>query len=136
MKKENVKRGADSRRMLRAVLTGTAAGSALTFVLVLLAAWLVVKMQTVPYGAIVPVVLAAELMGAALGGWLCGRISRRYGLALGALCGFCMLVVFLLSGMSAGGTISAVTLLRLSIAVTAGAIGGVFGVNRRRRRRR
>ncbi len=135
MRGEKAGSGKELSRTVKGVLWGGLAGTALTFLLIALSAWAVVKMQRVPYGAIPPMVIAAESIGAFFGGYLCGRLRRRYGMALGAACGLVIFCVMLLTGTASGGTMNGVTFLRLGLMLLGGALGGVLGVNQRKRRK-
>ncbi len=135
MKNEAAKRKKDIVRSVKAVAVGALSGTAAGFVLLLICVYAVTRMDAIPYGAVTPMSVSAVSAGAFVGGYVCGRISKRMGLALGAGCGAVMFLVFMGIGMASGGTVGGVTLLRLALMTTAGALGGIAGVNRRSKRR-
>lgn len=132
MKNDVSKKKKELIRSVRAVLTGALAGSAAAMILLLVCVYAVVKMQSIPYGAITPLSVVMTCLGAFIGGYICGRISRRLGMVLGAACGGIMFLIFVGIGLAAGGIIGSVTLIRLALMAASGALGGIAGVNRRR----
>ncbi|MBQ9460467.1 MAG: TIGR04086 family membrane protein [Clostridia bacterium] len=135
MKNEAAKHKKDIIRSVKAVITGTLAGSAAAVVLLLICVYAVTQMKAVPYGAITPMSASAVSVGAFVGGYVCGRVNKRMGLAMGAACGAVMFLIFVGIGMAFGGSLGSVTLLRLALMITAGALGGIAGVNKRSRKR-
>ena len=116
-------------RYVRGLVFGMTAGTGATVLFVMAFAGIVVRTGSVPYGAIAPVTAAAAGVGALLGGYLCGRIGKRMGMAMGALCGLLMFLVLVSVGAASGGAVGTATLLRLVLLITAGALGGIAGVN-------
>ncbi len=135
MKGESTKKTFDLPAMIKGLVTGTLTGIAVTFILVLVCVYAVVKMQTIPYSAIAPMIIITASIGSFAGGYLAGRVSRQNGLLLGAVCGLLLFLCMLGAGVLSGGIIGATTLLRLLLPLTAGALGGIAAVNKRRRRR-
>lgn len=135
MKSDSRKRSINVKGIVKAVAVGTLAGAAMLFLLVVLGVYIVLKLHTVPYGAIVPMVMVTACIGSFFGGYLGARISRQYGLPIGALCGTMIFILMVAAGALSGGTLAATTLLRFLLTVTAGALGGIAGVNRRKRRK-
>ena len=121
--------------LIKGVVIGTLASLTATLLLVLLCVVIVVKMQTVPYGAIAPMVMTAAAIGAFLGGYCGGRISRQNGLPVGSVIGLLLFLCMLAAGLLSGGMLGTATLLRFLLPVTAGSLGGIAAVNKRRRRR-
>lgn len=121
--------------MVKGTLVGTLAGALLTLLLLVLCVYVVVKMQTVPYGAIAPMVIVTAAVGAFVGGYLGGRVSRQNGWLVGAVSGLLLFLCMLGVGTLSGGVLGTATLLRLLLPVTAGALGGIAAVNKRHRRK-
>ena len=120
---------------LRPVLTGVAAGALTTaFVLMLFAGLMTVR--DVPQMLIAPMAIAAIGAGAAVSGFVCTRITRIGGLVHGALCGGGMTAVLGAAGMVMGGTPGIPALPRIFCIMLCALLGGVLGVNARRRSRR
>ena len=130
MKGEAAKRSINTKKLVRALITGTVTGSATAFVLILVSVFAVIKSGTIPYGAIVPLVIAAEVTGAFFGGFVCAKINRRTGMILGSVCGVLLFFVFFISGALSGGTAGMTSLLRLLLCILSGAFGGVMGVRK------
>ncbi len=118
----------DVKRLVRALITGTISGAAVSFLLIFISVFAVTKSGTVPYAAIPPLVIAAEGIGTFFGGFLTSKINRRMGMAFGAVCGVVLFFVYIISGAASGSTIGISTLLRLLLCVVSGAFGGVAGV--------
>lgn len=75
--------------------------------------------------------------GALTGGFFSARILRNKGLLSGAATGLLFYAVLLIAGAAMGqADIQALTLLKVLLAVVFGAIGGIMGVNSKRRLRR
>ena len=118
---------------VRPILLGVAVGVLCCTLLLLLMA-LVVQTVDVPRGAALPMAIAAAAVGAFAAGLTAALISRRRGLLLGAVSGLVLFLVVLLAGFARytavdGGT----AIIKLLGLMAAGGLGGVLGVNRRRR---
>lgn len=135
MKGDTRKKSLNLPVMIKGTIVGTLAGVGITLLLVVLCVTVVVKMQTVPYGAIAPMVIVTAAIGAFIGGYLGGRVSRQNGLLLGAISGLLLFLCMLAAGTLSGGVLGTTTLLRLLLPVTAGALGGIAAVNKRHRRK-
>ncbi|HCA54206.1 MAG TPA: TIGR04086 family membrane protein [Ruminococcaceae bacterium] len=121
--------------MIKGTIIGALIGVTVTLLLVLVCVYAVVKMQTIPYGAIAPMVIVTATVGAFMGGYCSGRISRQKGLLSGAVSGLLVFLCMLAAGTLSGGMLGTMTLLRLLLPVTAGALGGIAAVNKRQRRK-
>ena len=120
-------------RWLRPVLVGVAVGLIGCVGCLMLAA-LLVRSVDVPRAAILPLAIAAAAIGAFLAGLTAAVVAGQRGLLLGAVCGLLLWLVILLAGVArytgvSGGT----ALIKLAALVLAGGIGGVLGVNMRKR---
>lgn len=118
---------------IRPVLVGGAIGVLCCTLLLLLMA-LIVQTVDVPRGAAMPLAIAAAAVGAFAAGLTAALISRRKGLVLGAASGLVLFLAILMAGFARytavdGGT----AMLKLLVLMAAGGLGGVLGVNRRRR---
>lgn len=128
MKGDVRKRNINIQKLVKALITGTITGLAVSFALILISVFAITKSGTVPYGAIVPLVIAAEVTGAFFGGFVCAKINRRTGMILGSVCGVLLFFVFFISGALSGGTAGMTSILRLLLCILSGAFGGVMGV--------
>ena len=134
MKKEG---GNQMSRRIKAEIFRTVVGLIATLLMVSIISMIFVKMGIVPNTPVQkpPCAVAALCIGAFIGGYVTARIAKSMGLTLGAICGFALFVVILAIGSAVGGEIGIVTLMRFLLTVTAGAFGGVIGVNKRKRRK-
>ena len=120
-------------RFIRPLLIGVAVGILVcTLLLLLMAA--VIQRVDVPRGAALPLAVVAAAVGAFAGGLTAALISRQRGLLLGAISGLVLFLLVLLAGLARYAAVDGPTaLLKAVVLVVAGAVGGVLGVNRRRR---
>ncbi len=132
MKNEN---RSEIKRAAKAVTVGAVSGACISMLLILVSVLAVIKMQRVPYTAVPFISAAAAGIGALFGGYICGRTGKRLGMATGAVCGVLVTGVLMLIGLISGGAVGGATLLRVLLAIVGGALGGVAGVNKRRRRK-
>ena len=122
-------------RIGRPVLWGALVGGAVTaLLLVLMAVGMTVK--DVPQALVAPLATAAAAIGAFVGGLTAARLAGRQGLLLGALCGLLLYALILLTELSNIGDMQAASvLIKWAILIACGAVGGIVGVNLRRRPR-
>lgn len=118
--------------IVRPLLWGALAGVLVCVVLLALMA-AVLSTGGVPKTAATTLAIAAAVVGAAVGGFLAARLRGKNGWLFGALCGFILFLLTMAVGFSLlqqirGGT----ALLKMVLMSVAGAVGGMFGVNRRR----
>ena len=120
-------------RIIRPLLIGVAVGILVcTLLLLLMAA--VIQRVDVPRGAALPLAVGAAAVGAFLGGLTAALISKQRGLLLGAVSGLVLFLLVLLAGLARYAAVDGSTaLLKAVVLVVVGAVGGVLGVNRRRR---
>ncbi len=118
---------------VRPVLVGVGVGLLVCFGLLMLMAMLVQAVD-VPRTAILPLAIAAAAVGAFVAGLVAAAMARRHGLLMGVVCGLVLFLLILLAGVSryagVGGTTA---LLKLAVLVLAGGVGGVLGVNLRKK---
>lgn len=121
------------RCWLRPVLVGVAVGLiACVGALMLMA--LVVQSVDVPRAAILPLAIAAAAIGAFLAGLTAAAVARQKGLLLGAVCGLTLWLLILLAGVARyTGVSGGNAVLKLAVLLLCGGIGGVLGVNLRKR---
>ena len=121
------------RQWIRPLLIGVCVGVLCGTLLLLLAA-LALRSVDLPRGAVTPLATAAAGIGGLFGGLATALAAGRRGLVMGALCGLLLYVVLLLAGLSRGSGIDpGYAAIKLTVLTVAGALGGVLGVNRKRR---
>ena len=118
------------RKFIRPVAWGLLAGMAVCLVILLLMA-AIMTAKDIPQGAVTPMALVAAASGALTGGFTAACIARENGWLLGAVCG---LLLALTGFIFLRGIRGEQALLKLLILVACGAVGGIIGVNRRKRR--
>ena len=111
-------------------------GAMFVFMILLLFASALVSMGSMDTGTFIPVNMVSLSIGSFVGGWLCARFMKEKGLIWGMLCALAVFV-FTASVLFIMGVEPTVqVLLRLLLMLPAGAIGGVLGVNKKKKRRR
>ena len=134
MKKDNTRCGNQTKKAVISVCIGAVSGIAVSMLIILVSVVVMVKTQSMVYAAVVPITVAAVLAGSFVGGYVSARLNKSMGLLTGAVCGAAIFLIFLGIGSALGGNISLITLLRLGLDILSGAVGGVIGVNKKRRR--
>ena len=122
------------RRLVVSTLIGAVVGVlACTVILLIMAA--ILSAVTVPAAVITPLSLAAAALGAFVGGLVAARLSRERGLLYGAGSGLLLFLLVMAAGFALfPDTRGALLWLKLLLLVGGGALGGVLGVNLKRRR--
>ena len=118
--------------ILRPLLVGVCVGVVSCTLLLLGVAALLCQVDVSP-AIIAPVAVIAATIGALLGGWAAARIAGRRGWLMGCLCGGLLFLILWLWGLSRGGVEGGYAVIKLAALTLGGAIGGVLGVNRKRR---
>lgn len=120
-------------RIVRAVVIGTVIGTVVCLLLLVVMA-AIIAAQDVPSVAVAPMAVIAAAAGALVGGFFCARIARQKGLLWGALCGLLLYLLILLAGtIWFRDSQSSYWLIKLAILASCGGVGGVLGVNLKKR---
>ncbi len=122
------------KRFLRPVIIGAVVGAlCCTLLLAVMAA--IVASQDIPKAAITPMAIVAAAAGAFFGGFAAARIAREKGLLIGGACGLLLFILVALAGFAFLKEIrGAYILVKLAVMLVLSALGGVIGVNLRKRR--
>ncbi len=115
---------------------GGAAGVIAALVVMILYSVMTVRMQSVEAGMFVPVMMAALGVGAMAGGFVCAKLTKQCGMMNGALCAGIVFVLMVLIVLLTGAVPTVQVLLRLALMLPMGALGGVLGVNVKKKRKR
>lgn len=119
-------------RVVRSLAIGAAVGIVFGALLLVAAAAVMAAVGT--SAAVLPIALAVIALAALAGGFTAARLLKERGLLIGAACGALLFAVTVLGGLGTDGTVSGViALLKPIIAVGFGALGGVSGVNLKRK---
>ena len=123
----------NAARLSRAVALSVAAGTAVSF-LILCAFAALMSVRDLPHSAVVPMSILAVAAGTILSGYCCARILREKGLLWGLCCGTVIfLLAFFCELMLLGPVIGPLALYKFIIYAASGMIGGVLGVNKKRK---
>lgn len=114
---------------------GAVFGVALTIVVLLLLAALM-TVRDVPHTMVEPLAISAASVGSLFGGLVSSRLLGEKGLFAGLCTGAMVaLLIVLLSLVSSGLSVGMMMMLRLITILLSSAVGGVLGVNIRKKRR-
>ncbi len=121
-------------RILRPLGVGTGIGVVACTVILLIAA-AIMTTGVLPTSAITPVALAAATIGSFFGGFAAARASRERGLLYGAGVGLLLFLLITIVGIAVLQELrGTMTLLKAALTIGCGALGGVLGVNVKKRR--
>lgn len=121
-------------KTLRPIIMGTAVGVLCCLIVLLIFALLMASFD-IPQAAVMPMAVFAAVIGAFFGGLICARVSGSHGLAYGAACGALMYLLNVIAGFSLSSDIQGwYALIKLVAILLSSSLGGVYGVNMRRRR--
>lgn len=123
----------DLVRFSRAVALSVGAGALVTFFM-LCAFALLMSVRDLPHSAVSPMSILAVAAGTILAGYCCARILRERGLLWGLCCGTVFfLLAFFCELMLLGQPVGILALYKFIIYAASGMIGGVLGVNYKRK---
>lgn len=124
-------------RFVRAVLIGAVCGAVLCTVLLLLCSLVFVKLGNMPEGATAPCAIVLSCAAALTAGFVAAKITHSKGLLVGLAASAVLFIVILAVGLGSMSDTPSLfsVLLRLGLMLAGGAVGGIFGVNRRQRRK-
>jgi putative membrane protein (TIGR04086 family) len=121
------------KRILRPLITGVVAG-ALCCVLVLVVMAAIMAAKDIPKVAVTPMAVVAAAFGAFMGGVVAAKISKEKGLLYGAGCGLLLFLLVMIAGFAVLRDVRGTLLIvKLAVLVGCGAVGGIVGVNIKRR---
>ncbi len=120
-------------KIVRPFLVGSGVGLAVGLVILLLAS-LVMMSGAFPSSLVTPIALVIMAIAAFVGGLVSATVSRERGLLYGAGCGLLLFLFVTVLGMAVSQELRGVMMLiKAGLAIGSGALGGVLGVNRKRR---
>lgn len=121
------------KRFIRPIAYGATAGTA-ACILLLLALAVVMSLQDVPQLAVDMLALLTFLVGGFVAGLVCSGFSREKGLLLGVCCGAVMFLILTVATVILGQPgFGMAAVAKLAAVLCAAALGGVIGVNRRKK---
>lgn len=120
-------------KLLRPLGFGIGFG-AVTCLLALLIAAAIMTTGAIPASAVTPIAFVAASLAAFVGGFVAARCSRERGLLFGAGCGLLLFLLVTLIGIATLKEVQGTTmLLKAALTMGLGALGGIIGVNAKRR---
>ena len=132
---KSINKDANFSAALKASLFGTAVGALICAGFLLLFSFFFVAVKSVPQFMIQTIAIFCAVIGAFIAGYITTRIYRSKGLVYGAFAGFLLFfVITLIAFIISRDKFTFLTLIRFSVMVFSGAIGGVLGVNKKRRK--
>ena len=121
-------------KILRPIGVGTGIG-VIVCAVILVAAAAIMTTGVFPATAETPVALATALIGAFIGGFVAARLSRERGLLYGAGVGLLLFLLITCVGIAVLEELRGnMMLLKALLTIGGGALGGVLGVNIKKRR--
>lgn len=121
-------------RYAKAILVSVLIGEAVTMGMLFLFSLIICKIELPPAVTDVLVVLAAAV-GAFASGYLCGKVAKEKGLLLGLVCGGVMLAILLLFSLGFHQPSTPVySCVKAALVLSGAMLGGILGVNRRKKR--
>lgn len=120
--------------IIRSVLIGSLTGILICVFLLILCAFMFTKSNNLPYVMVQPMTIAIAGIGAFAGGYCSARVSMERGMMCGMMCGFIMFVAMFIAGLiSVRESLTMITVIRFTLMLLTGAIGGIVGVNKRKK---
>lgn len=134
MKNKNNYSNNDNIRIIRSTATGAFCGISVCVLLLIIISFLITKSSNFPHMITQPLMIIIASLGSFSGGYISARISSEKGMMYGMLCGFLMFILLFLAGLiSVRESITMTTAIRLFAMLLSGAVGGIIGVNKRKR---
>lgn len=122
-------------RMLRPVAVSVVLGAIISVVFLLLMS-LVVSSRSVPQSMIDPMAIIAMSSGAFVSGLCCARIIHKNGLMCGLICGVIFAAVVLVCSFAVPeNSLGLGALLKTMFMLLSSMLGGVLGVNTKKRKK-
>ena len=122
------------KKIVRPIVIGACAG-AIACLLMLLVMAAGMAAQNIPKAAVTPMAMVAAAFGSFIAGIVSAKISGERGLLYGAGAALLLYVVVIIAGFAVLQDVRGATMLiKLAVMVGSGAVGGIIGVNFKRRR--
>lgn len=126
----------NKKKYIKATVIGAVIGGITLILLLLCGSFVFLKMRTISEPAVFAVTIAVSCLSSFIAGFAAARIAREKGMLMGAVAaGILFLLVLLTGTMFSADDISLNTLLRAAAMILSGAFGGIFGVNKKTKRK-
>ena len=94
----------------------------------------VMGLRDIPQSAVSLIATLIFVLGGFVAGYVSAAFAREKGMLLGLCCGACLFVILSLASLAVdGGGFGMVALTKLAAVLLAAALGGIIGVNRRKK---
>lgn len=122
------------KNSIKAVIWGLLAGSIVCTAFLFLFSLVFLKIKSVPFSMVNTLATICAAFGAFVSGYITVRIYRKNGFLYGATAGFVLFLILTVIGFIVSrDKFTYLTLVKFIVLTLMGAIGGVFGVNKRSR---
>lgn len=122
----------DNKRMIKGIIIGTLIGAACCAVLLCLSALAINMISGIPYGALDWITAAIAGISVLVGAYIAAAISKSRGLPTGIICAVIFMLILYVAGFcNTNGSVSVITAVKTAVALICGALGGIWGVNRK-----
>lgn len=122
-----------AKRFIRPITYGILFGGLACFILLILMSALM-GFHDIPQAVISLFATISFVFGGLVAGYISASCARERGMFLGLCCGGCLFLVLLCAGFMMEGNMFGVQgLTKLASVLMAAALGGIFGVNRRKK---
>ena len=119
----------------KAIVFGSCVGALVCILLLVLCSFAFVKMQSISQNIIQTLVVAISGIGAFIGAYITVRIAKVNGMFYGILSAALLFSMLFIAGIIANGeNVTTITLVKLTLMLLLGAISGIIGVNKKRRK--
>lgn len=121
------------KRFFHPIIYGVLSGVAACLLLLIFMS-IVMELQDIPETAVTLMATLTFVFGGITAGLISSGMSREKGLLMGMVCGICLFAILSLASLMVyGGDFGIAALTKLVAVLLAGSIGGVVGVNKRKK---
>ncbi|MBC8584353.1 TIGR04086 family membrane protein [Youxingia wuxianensis] len=122
-----------AKRFIRPITYGIIAGAIACFLLLIIMS-VIMGFKDMPQAVVSVVSLITFIFGGFTAGFVSAAYSREKGLLLGLVCGGCLFCILSLANLAFDGSgFGIIALSKLAAVLFASALGGVVGVNKRKK---
>lgn len=119
---------------IRGLLLGAIISCLVITVLLIITSFVLTQTGNVPTDILNIIIYVLDGIGVFCGSYIALRIIKAGGLAWGIISGFVLFLIIFIAGLiSSTETLSASTFFKLLISVICGALGGIIGVNKKKK---
>ena len=124
----------ETKKIVRGILLGCTVGIVVSNALLSLLAILFVKLGSIPLDYLPLITTFTGAIGAFTAGYSTVKLYRKRGMLMGALAGFLMFLIVLITGISKGIDNDLVSIIiKCAVFVVIGSIGGIIRVNKKQK---